>query len=104
VYLVEPVKALTPGCTEYFAGVIEAFDLRDRAALLVSRSRETVGLGYRRLSVSPFLLPPLRRRIQQVDLVEARRLAARAIKLGSRREIAALLAAENARLFGGSVP
>ncbi|MBN2489984.1 MAG: phosphoenolpyruvate--protein phosphotransferase [Planctomycetes bacterium] len=63
-----------------------------------------LGLGYRRLSVSPFLLPPLRRRIQQVNVSEARRLAARALKLGSRREIAALLDAENTRCFAVPVP
>jgi phosphotransferase system enzyme I (PtsI) len=62
-----------------------------------------LGLGYRRLSVSPFLLPPLRRRIQQIDVGEARRLAARVLQIGSRREIQATLAAENARLFGASV-
>ena len=60
----------------------------DNTALLL-------GLGYRRLSVSPFLLPPLRKKIQQVHVGEARRLAARALKLGTRREILALLDGEN---------
>jgi len=63
-----------------------------------------LGLGYRRLSVSPFLLPPLRKRIQRVNIPEARTLAARALKLGSRREIRVLLSGVNKRLSeGGAV-
>jgi len=53
-----------------------------------------LGLGYRRLSVSPYLLPPLRNLIQKIDVGNARRLAARALKAGSRREILALMEAE----------
>ncbi len=65
----------------------------DHAALLI-------GLGYRRLSVSPYLLPELRRRISRIDLSAARRLAARALRSGSNREIKSLLEAENRRLTG----
>lgn len=57
-----------------------------------------LGLGYRRLSVSPYLLPPLRNLIQQIDVGRARRLAARALKAGSRREILALMDAEKDRI------
>lgn len=59
-----------------------------------------IGLGYRRLSVSPYLLPELRRRISRIDLPSARRLAARALRSGSNREIEALLVEENRRLDG----
>lgn len=57
-----------------------------------------IGLGFRRLSVSPYLLPPLRNRIRNVDVPGARRIAARALKLASRREILALLADLNRKL------
>jgi phosphotransferase system enzyme I (PtsI) len=59
-----------------------------------------IGLGFRRLSVSPYLLPPLRSRIRRVDLAGARQVAARALRLASRREILALLADVNRKLGG----
>jgi hypothetical protein len=59
VYLVEPIqpKALRPAGTgiatsenaDYFARVMTGFQLRERAALLLTGSRDTFGLSYERL-------------------------------------------------------
>jgi hypothetical protein len=49
VLLVEPVERLDPASTRYFYDVMRRFDLHDSAALAVRRTRETVGLPYRRL-------------------------------------------------------
>ena len=59
VYFIEPIaaKALTPqgiplkdsDNARYFADVVEEFDLRGHAALLLSDTKETFGLGYSEL-------------------------------------------------------
>lgn len=49
VFLVEPVDAPTDEVTTYFGEVVAQFGLRDRAALLVRGTRDTVGLGHEAL-------------------------------------------------------
>ena len=49
VLFVEPVKRADTEVVDYFASVVGAFGLTDRAALLIEESRETIGLPYDRL-------------------------------------------------------
>jgi hypothetical protein len=52
VHLVEPVDRLEPDSVRYFSALTDAFDLRDRAALLVRGTTETAGLPYRDLAAA----------------------------------------------------
>jgi hypothetical protein len=52
VYLVEPVDRLEPASVRYFTELVDAFDLRDRAALLVRGSEETAGIAFRELAAA----------------------------------------------------
>lgn len=49
VYLVEPVTELSPPVIGYFEDITGAFGLEDRATLLVTGGRETVGVPYAEL-------------------------------------------------------
>jgi len=50
VKLVEPVERIEPRSEAYFREVVERFGLGDDAALLVSGTTETAGVGYERLA------------------------------------------------------
>ena len=49
VMLVEPVDALTPASTAYFADVVRSFGLEEAAAMVAKGTRETAGVPYTRL-------------------------------------------------------
>ena len=46
VWLVEPVKELSPDSVSYFGDLVRAFGLEDRAALVDVEARESVGVPY----------------------------------------------------------